>query len=179
MGPRHRQPPLPDYHWCIRPHSEQSQVRKWIQESNYTQGVEGSLDSVHSSFLHRAFARADRSRVARFGPPRLMTLETDFGFVYGARYAADDEYYWRITSYTMPLFTQVPNSATAGAGNFVVPMDDENSWWWYMTAPALAPGEPVLARGQLTPGDPIRQSTRPPTISPVRGGAPAIAPTTI
>jgi hypothetical protein len=54
----------------------------------------------------------------------------------------------------MPLFTQVPNSATAGAGNFVVPMDDENSWWWYMTAPALAPGEPVLAHGQLTPGDP-------------------------
>src|SRR5579859_1316964 len=55
MGSRQEPPKLPNYHWCTRPDAGRSQVRKWMQESNYSQGVEGDLDSAHVSFLHRKF----------------------------------------------------------------------------------------------------------------------------
>ena len=83
MGPPDKQPPLPNYHWCTQPDAERSQVRKWMQESNYSQGVEGDLDSAHVSFLHRKFGQDERP--INYGAPRLTTMETDFGFAYGAR----------------------------------------------------------------------------------------------
>ena len=60
MGPPDKQPACPNYHWCTQPDAERSQVRKWMQESNYSQGVEGDLDSAHVSFLHRKFDQDER-----------------------------------------------------------------------------------------------------------------------
>src|SRR6266853_3436418 len=71
MGPPAKQPPLPNYHWCTLPDASNSQVRKWMQESNYSQGVEGDLDSAHVSFLHRKFGQEDRA--INYGAPRLTT----------------------------------------------------------------------------------------------------------
>src|SRR3984893_4474558 len=68
MGPSDRQPALPNYHWCTLPDASKSQVRKWMQESNYSQGVEGDLDSAHVSFLHRKFGLEDRP--INYGAPR-------------------------------------------------------------------------------------------------------------
>src|SRR5215211_4906340 len=55
MGPRNKQPALPDYQWCLQPGAENSRAQKWMQESNYTQALEGNIDSAHVSFLHRTF----------------------------------------------------------------------------------------------------------------------------
>ncbi len=36
----------------MQPNAEQSLTRKWLQDSNYSQGQEGQIDSAHIAFLH-------------------------------------------------------------------------------------------------------------------------------
>src|SRR5437870_13644077 len=70
------------------------------------------------------------------------TRETDFGFVYGARRnAADGQFYWRVTTYTMPTFTQIASQSRGGNGIFVIPRDDDTHWWITVNPPRL-PDEP-------------------------------------
>ncbi|MEX2598964.1 MAG: aromatic ring-hydroxylating dioxygenase subunit alpha, partial [Dehalococcoidia bacterium] len=128
MGPKDKQPELPQYDWCLAPSPDQ-QVWKWMQESNYAQGLEGNIDSSHVSFLHRWFGKMPD--YLESGAPALMAKETDFGFIYGARRPSDDElFHWRVTAFVLPVYTVIPNRSGKGAGFFVVPMDDEHSWWF-------------------------------------------------
>jgi phthalate 4,5-dioxygenase len=167
MGPPTKQPALPNYHWCTLPDASQSQVRKWMQESNYSQGVEGDLDSAHVSFLHRKFGQEDRA--INYGAPRLTTMETDFGFAYGARRPAGDDFLWRVTTFTLPMFIMIPGGTYAGGGHFTLPMDDEHSWWFVVEPPAPAGMEPASSRlAMLT-----RRSIRPTRSSTARGAASA------
>jgi hypothetical protein len=122
-----------------------------MQESNYSQGIEGDLDSAHVSFLHRKFGQEDRP--INYGAPRLTTMETEFGFAYGARRPAGDEYFWRVTTFTLPMFVMIPGGRFAGGGHFTLPMDDEHSWWFVVEPPPPPGEEPALKPGQLTPGD--------------------------
>ncbi len=151
MGPKDRVPPLPLYDFCTVPGAaEQNQVRKWQQDSNYSQGIEGDLDSAHVSFLHRTFAATNRALFS-VGSPRLTVRETDFGLVYGAqRPAPDNQNFWRVTAFIMPLFLDIPGG---GNGHFTIPMDDEHSWWFNIATPPAAGEPPKLKEGQLTPGD--------------------------
>src|SRR5262245_32566747 len=55
MGPPDKQPPLPQYQWCMQPNAERSTASKWMQDSNYAQALEGNIDSSHITFLHRTF----------------------------------------------------------------------------------------------------------------------------
>jgi phthalate 4,5-dioxygenase oxygenase subunit len=150
MGPPDKQPPLPNYHWCTLANAGQAQVRKWMQESNYSQGVEGDLDSAHVSFLHRKFDRMDNP--INFGAPHLTTLETSFGFAYGARRPTGSDYYWRCTVYVLPMFIMIPG-ANPGGGHFTLPLDDEHSWWFVVEPLPQDRRPPVLKPRQLTPGD--------------------------
>ena len=62
MGPPAEQPPLVDLEW-IRAPAGHCHVSKTYQECNYLQGIEGGVDTAHSSFLHRMMdpsARAGR-----------------------------------------------------------------------------------------------------------------------
>jgi phthalate 4,5-dioxygenase len=140
MGPRDRQPPLPNYQWCMQPNADQSTAAKWMQESNYAQALEGNIDSSHITFLHRTLNNERYTTgLAQAAQQMTVARETEFGFVYGARRAApDDQYYWRVTTYTMPTFTQIPNSGRAGAGIFVIPRDDETHWWITVRPPQPA-----------------------------------------
>ncbi len=158
MGPRDKQPELPAYDWCTHPDAANSQVRKWMQESNYTQGLEGDLDSAHVSFLHRTFGREQRNLTGV--APQLTVRETDFGFAYGARRpAVDGKNYWRVTTYVMPAFIEIPGVANRAAGHWTLPMDDEHSWWFNVSPPPPPGQEPSLAEGQLSPGDAIPAET--------------------
>ena len=152
MGPPEKKPALPNYDWCTRPGAENSQVRKWLQESNYSQGVEGDLDSAHVSFLHRKFNPETLARPINFGAPHLTTMETGFGFAYGARRPSGSDYYWRVTTYTMPMFIMIPGPHPGG-GHFTLPMDDEHSWWFVVEPPPADGVSWVLKPDQLTPGD--------------------------
>jgi phthalate 4,5-dioxygenase oxygenase subunit len=157
MGPPERRPPLPLYDWCVKPDNPHLRVWKWMQESNYAQGLEGNIDSAHVTYLHRWFDRpipGARQQILD-GAPEISVKETEFGFVYGARRdVADGRYYWRLTPFVLPVFTTIPGPAGGpGAGFFVLPMDDEHSWWWTITStprPAPAATEPPYI--ELIPG---------------------------
>ncbi len=144
MGPPVKQPPLPRYQWCARPDADKSTATKWMQESNYAQALEGNIDSSHVGFLHKTFDHPTFRTGGRLENTQQVTAtrETDFGFVYGARRAAaDGQFYWRVTTYAMPTFTQIASQSRAGNGIFLVPRDDETHWWITVTPPRL-PDDP-------------------------------------
>ena len=156
MGPPEKQPGLPQYEWCMQPNAEQSLTRKWLQDSNYSQGHEGNIDSAHIAFLHGGRPPGAPPRPGRnsFGAPKLTVQATNFGFVYGARRPAqNDQYYWRVTANVLPLVTEIPSAFVRGSANIIIPQDDEHSWWFYVTPPPLPGEEPNLKDDRLTPGD--------------------------
>src|SRR5262249_22706432 len=57
-GPTDQKPPLPNFEWATVP-SRHRFVSKRVQESNWLQALEGGIDSVHVSFLHRHDLRSD------------------------------------------------------------------------------------------------------------------------
>jgi phenylpropionate dioxygenase-like ring-hydroxylating dioxygenase large terminal subunit len=58
LGPAERQPAQPAYEWIDVPPA-QRHVSKRLQECNYLQAMEGGLDSIHSTFLHRGAVEDD------------------------------------------------------------------------------------------------------------------------
>src|SRR5256885_17114462 len=58
MGPPERQPPLPEFEFAMVPPA-QSYISKRLQECNWLQGLEGGIDSSHTSWLHRAELEVD------------------------------------------------------------------------------------------------------------------------
>jgi phthalate 4,5-dioxygenase oxygenase subunit len=159
MGPRNEPPPLPELEWNLVP-DEQRMLALRVEQCNWTQVLEGEIDSSHSSFLH---SRLDEEKdisvgLARGGSrgllykmrdrhPRFETLETPYGVAIAARRAAEeDSYYWRITQFLMPFYTIIPpygNDPVFG-GHAWVPIDDENTltfgFTYHPTKP-LAPQE--------------------------------------
>ena len=142
MGPPEKQPALPQYEWMLQPGAENRRVSKHMQDSNYTQGLEGNIDSAHVTFLHRVFGAETFLRGVPYSAPQItQSRETEFGFVYGARRVApDDQYYWRVTAFVYPTFTHIASTSRSGGGIFVLPMDDEHSWW-FMVQPPAPPGQ--------------------------------------
>lgn len=140
MGPPDKQPPLPRYQWAVRPDAAQTTVTKWMQESNYAQALEGNIDSSHVGFLHKTFDHPTFRSGGRLENTQQVTAtrETDFGFVYGARRnAPDGQFYWRVTTYAMPTFTQIASQSRGGNGIFLIPRDNETHWWFTVTPPRL------------------------------------------
>ena len=125
------------------------------------QALEGDLDSTHVSFLHRWMdpdqatpwdpqqrqrrrnAANGQALLYREGAPRFSVKETDFGMVYGARRpAGDDQYYWRLTNWMLPVYT-MPPQPTSWFGHAWVPVDDEHisvlSFNWNPNEPLNTP----------------------------------------
>lgn len=146
MGPPQLAPTPPDFEWSRLP-AEQRTASKRLEECNWAQAVEGGIDSSHISFLHRnladlnpnnkrtlhqKYASEDRS-------PSFTVKDTDYGFLVGAKRAAEDNLlYWRITQFLLPFYTMIPpvliqdtDSRDSGYGGHAwVPIDDENTWTW-------------------------------------------------
>jgi hypothetical protein len=117
-------------------------INKAIASCNYLQAMEGNFDSSHISFLHSrlrtaapgvdpvrpgaTFNQRDRS-------PQYTVVEKDYGLMVGARRnAGDDAYYWRISQWLMPIYDMIGHDpgAMAMSAHAVVPMDDEQVWFW-------------------------------------------------
>ena len=75
-------PPKPDFEWMRAPATHRI-VSKTYEAANYLQGLEGGLDTSHSSFAHNE-RLGDRNWIRnRDGAPRLDVERTDYGiFVY-------------------------------------------------------------------------------------------------
>ena len=111
-----------------------------LQDSNWLQAMEGGIDSSHVSFLHRgdlehrpAVQGREGQRIqSRRHAPALRGGGEPGGLYIGARRNAENgNYYWRITPWVMPTFTQIPPRGDHPMhGHFWIPIDDENCWVW-------------------------------------------------
>ena len=70
LGPPELMPPKPDYEWMRAPRTHRI-ISKTFEDANYLQGLEGGLDTAHSSFAHNE-RLGDRNWIRnRDGAPRL------------------------------------------------------------------------------------------------------------
>jgi phthalate 4,5-dioxygenase oxygenase subunit len=140
MGPPERQPPAPRFPWTEAP-APSRVVTKVLQDCNWAQGVEGSIDSSHSDYLHSSNIRGRPSDHA----PRLETQDTAYGFRYAAIRKPDAEpdrqKYVRVTLFVAPFYVFTPplrmgSSSSAAPGQDVrvqqawVPIDDEHNYFF-------------------------------------------------
>jgi phenylpropionate dioxygenase-like ring-hydroxylating dioxygenase large terminal subunit len=76
MGPPEFEPPKPDYEWMRAPATHRS-ISKTFENANDLQGLEGGLDTSHSSFAHNE-RLGDRNWIRnRDGAPRLDVNHSD------------------------------------------------------------------------------------------------------
>jgi phthalate 4,5-dioxygenase oxygenase subunit len=157
MGPAEFKPVEPKFEFTQQPESHRG-ASKVIEECNWLQAVEGGLDSVHSSFLHRKFnlgeglgfdgLRADATA------GRLDVVPTDYGY----RYASHRPIPGRSENYVRSYHFVLPNVQIRAAqlnndgswfkfkisGHHWVPIDDEHTmvWnWFYSLDTALTQDE--------------------------------------
>jgi phenylpropionate dioxygenase-like ring-hydroxylating dioxygenase large terminal subunit len=149
MGPPDQMPPKPDFEWT-RVLSTHRAVSWGHQNSNWLQGLEGGIDSAHSSFLHNNNIKDTSALRTRSTNPTLEVRPTDFGYTYASiRHLPEDEGdYVRAYQFVLPFHqcraTQLPGPAGAPivpqvSGHMWVPMDDENTLlfnWTYTTGEA-------------------------------------------
>jgi phthalate 4,5-dioxygenase len=138
MGPPEARPPEPAYEWLEMP-PEQRHVSKRLQECNYLQAMEGGLDSIHSTFLHRGSVEDDpllkrdaqSAAMIKGDPsPAFIPLAAPGGLhICTRRKVGDDRYFWRVTQFLMPCFNLFPPYGDNPCGGHAwVPRDDENCW---------------------------------------------------
>ncbi|NQV56780.1 MAG: aromatic ring-hydroxylating dioxygenase subunit alpha [Rhodospirillales bacterium] len=154
MGPKEKMGAPPDFEWAYLPKTQRTATKR-LQECNWAQTVEGGIDSSHISFLHSA-TDAQMEKLAKTGggaPNRFLgrgvdrhpvfdVRDVDYGVLIAARRDAGEEnYYWRVTQCLMPFYQMIPpvvpedDSSTASySGHAWVPIDDENTWTWTLSA---------------------------------------------
>jgi phenylpropionate dioxygenase-like ring-hydroxylating dioxygenase large terminal subunit len=153
LGPPDRQPDPPDMEWLRAPATHRF-VSRTHEYCNYLQGIEGGIDTAHSSYLHNNNL-ADRGGFRQLDTaPRLEVERTPYGFCYaGIRDVGDEGHYVRIYQFVLPfqqfrahLLTGRRGSGRAAIpqvrGHLWVPMDDEQTMvfnWVY----ALEPDKPL------------------------------------
>ena len=138
LGPAELKPPEPAYEWLQVPEGHRH-VSKRLQESNYLQAMEGGLDSIHSTFLHRysvgddPLLKRDAESAAMIkGDPRpafLPTVSPAGLHISTRRKVGEDRYFWRVTQFLMPCFNLFPPYGDNPCGGHAwVPLDDEHCW---------------------------------------------------
>lgn len=130
MGPVDLMPQLPNMEWMTVPRGH-AHVARWLQRTNWAQGMEGELDTSHISFLHSGLNPDEMPPVIRWatdGAPVITLHDTDYGYVYGARRTYEDQYYWRITHWMLPMWSAIagPPEPFWGQGRAWVPIDDHH-----------------------------------------------------
>jgi len=139
MGPRDRQPPLPDYEWMRAP-APQRHLSKTFEGCNWLQGLEGGIDSAHSSFLHNMDLTNTAYLRTADGAPRLEVEPTGYGFRYASTRRLPERDYVRVYQFMMPSqqsrgFILGNRLGEAGHiptihGHLWIPIDDVSTMVW-------------------------------------------------
>jgi hypothetical protein len=163
MGATENRPPVPGLEW-VRAAPGRCHISKTLEECNYLQGIEGGVDSSHSSFLHRRFDRGYAWRAtegfrAQSTAPKLEVVLTDYGYRYASirSLPADDTSYVRVYQFVMPFHQMRAYEGYCGRpviqGHMWVPIDDENHWvynWIYTKDGSPLLDEEIRLEGVIT-----------------------------
>jgi phthalate 4,5-dioxygenase len=157
MGPAELKPPVPKFEFTQQPESHRG-ASKVIEECNWLQALEGGIDSIHSSFLHRKIGEGkgiglDGLRAEGLAG-KLDVEPTDYGYRYtnSRGLPGKGENYVRGYHFVMPHIqvraAQLKNDGSwykfKIAGHHWVPIDDHTTmvWnWFYSLDEALTQGE--------------------------------------
>src|SRR4051794_9465091 len=151
MGPADAMTELPALEMALLPPSHRYVSKKW-QDCNWVQAMEGSIDTAHFSFAHLTFDKQEdedldlqrhlASPMSRMNfdhvrwiaddpRPVIKVNPHDAGLtIAGGRIARDDNIYWRIAQFLMPVHAYAP-SAMPGENMFgqsFVPVTDTSCW---------------------------------------------------
>jgi phthalate 4,5-dioxygenase len=141
MGPADKQPRFPEFEWLAMP-ATHCVPFKVLEDCNYAQAVEGTIDSAHAGVLHREVPWSQEGKYPheRDLRPKLEVEQTPYGMRYGAvRQTGEAHSHVRITQVVLPFYTFIPPD---GAGprkhrrltNAFVPRDDYSTWhvqWFF------------------------------------------------
>lgn len=120
-------PPVPAFAYSLVPDSHRVNG-KHRTDCNWTQSLEGALDSAHTFFLHASDVAGRPSIDKR---PRIVTEDTAYGFRYAAlRLPIADpqrQRYVRITHFVAPFTAVIPLGKYQNVQIFV-PIDDEHTY---------------------------------------------------
>lgn len=135
MGPREKMPPFPALEYAHVPPGH-AYAARWLQRTNWSQGLEGEIDSSHISWLHKDFDPRSSAKGAgpqladEDGAPLIELRETPYGFTYGARRDTAQGYFWRMTQWLAPMFSLIPHEPgefVSCGGRAWVPIDDNHT----------------------------------------------------
>lgn len=142
MGDPAKQPQFPEFDFMSYPEANVAAF-KVLEDCNYAQAVEGTIDSAHAGVLHReqpwsAPAKYDHERDLR---PKIEVEYTLYGLRYaGVRNFRDEgKLHARVTEVILPFFTLIPPDGfgvrkNRRMANAFVPRDDESTWhiqWFF------------------------------------------------
>lgn len=141
MGPKDKQPPFPNFPF-LNMADGHSVAFKILEDCNYAQAVEGTVDSAHVGVLHRESPWEHEAKYSHEKDlrPKLEVEFTKYGLRYGAIRKLDSgEDHVRITECILPFWTMIP---PFGFGpmkdrrliNAFVPRDDTSTWhiqWFF------------------------------------------------
>lgn len=157
QGTQPARPPMPFFDLP----QENIWITRTISPSNWFQGVEGTLDSVHVGTLHQSWiARLPSDAGKSIGlalqsHPRYEVADTGYGLRAAAiRGLADGQQYVRVTEYVMPFVSLVPASLTNREGtSFIsVPIDNNSHmlfWGFWSEDKVYQPQvEKIFANGE-------------------------------
>jgi phenylpropionate dioxygenase-like ring-hydroxylating dioxygenase large terminal subunit len=160
MGPRETPPSMPD----LEPLSaDDCHSNAIFRDCNWLQALEGDIDTSHLGLLHLGAVQAEQTKPGTFDyytvkdrAPRYHVIDTPFGTMYGAyRPAEADTDYWRIANYLFPFYVMIPTGVMGlriGVRAWV-PIDDEHTMYWSMSASVgragLSGGARTVQGGQI------------------------------
>jgi len=163
MGPSENRPPVPGLEW-VRAPAGHLHISKTFEDCNYLQGIEGGVDSSHSSFLHRRFddgyaTRATENLRVRATAPKLEVEPTDYGYRYASirHLSGEGKSYVRVYQFVMPFHQMRAYEGYVGRpviqGHMWVPIDDDHHWvynWIYTKDSVPLTEEEIRLEGVIT-----------------------------
>jgi phenylpropionate dioxygenase-like ring-hydroxylating dioxygenase large terminal subunit len=135
MGPGEAMPPFPEFPWLNLPPAHMAPF-KVMEDCNYAQAVEGTVDSAHAGVLHRVLPWSQEAKYTHEKDlqPRLEVELTKYGMRYGAIRSFDSEQsHARVTHVAFPFWTLIPPDGfgprkNRRLSNAFVPRDDVSTW---------------------------------------------------
>lgn len=158
MGPRELMLPFPAYEWTLVPDRNRS-IAKTLQECNYLQACEGTVDYAHADVLHhgmRTLLHADPAHPIDFRH-RATIQDTPYGYTIGCALHDMDEPnkydYVFTTTFVAPFYCLVPPRGVSHV-HLYVPIDDEHTWDYsdYYSRTRQINHEEMLRRRRVMPG---------------------------